>query len=327
MVNLAQFDLSLKELGAIARPGGMAPYRQSGISLIWTLLPVFDVYVLNLFTPYNHIFWNFSPYYRLRASEIRFTWPYRFPDSGKETESLLTKLIRQAGHRKRSDFAHELLGTWTRTPEFNPIYDEETGLDCIGGRHWSMVVPKADREAVQQHFQEQAVRFGDSALLPYPDDIQLIEALDLDETEHGKLLHMDIRLSRAPDREWLYQQVRQYDTQEALAKLIAALDPRFGIKGHFALWPVLSSFVPFVDMARYAEVLRFHARVALEVCPLPVIEGFVSMVQSGATNGLSEYPPGLGEELLDALEAKLAPYRSVTDFKLPSAPATMIYNT
>jgi hypothetical protein len=316
MMAITHFDLSLKELGEISRPGGMAAYRQSGISFLWTLLPVFDVYVLNIFTPYEHLCWNFSPYEKLLASEVQFVWSYRMSERIKQTNAVLSRLIKQAGHKKKSDFALTSFGNWTCTPDFNPN-EVPTELRYLGGRHWSMVVPKMDRNAVQRHFEDQAHRFGDSALLPYPDNIRLMDTQDIDETMHGRLLALHIRKTDADDRAWLYEEVRKYESADAWAGLVASLDSRFAIKGIFNLSGVPSHFVPFVDMEQYAEVLRFRIRVVLAVCPLPRIEGLASFVRMAATVG--EYPNGMRDELLAMLDAHLEPYRPIIDFEFPSA--------
>lgn len=314
---LINYDLSLNELGEIGRPGGTAAFRRSGVALIWTLLPVFDMYVLNIFTQREHVFWNFCVYNRLFASELQLDWQYRTSGRINKTHSVLTRLIKQAGHKKKSDFASTMLGAWTRTPEFNPN-EIPTELRGLGFRHLSMLVPKGDRDAVQNHFEEQIKYFADGALFSYPEKDRTVDFDNLRGTSHWRLLNEHIVKMNSEDRAWLYDEVRKYESNDALVVLAASLDPRFAIRGLFSLFPVWPRFVPFVDLDRYAEVLRFRTRLALIVCPLPQIEKFTRDIHSNL--GKSEYSDNVHDELLAMLAARLEPYRAITEFEYPSSP-------
>jgi hypothetical protein len=272
--------------------------------------------VLNLFAEREHAFWNFWPYTSLLASETRFHFPALSRDRVNQTHSVLARLIKQAGHKKKSDFASRALGSWANTPQFNP-YDIPTELRRLYFRHLSIVVPKADRDAVQSHFEQQANCFGNSALIPCPEISELGVFDDLVGTMHWKLLYYPIVKTNAEDRVWLYDEVRKYQSAEALSVLAASLDPRFAIKGLFDLFCVPTRFVPFVEMDRYAEVLRFRVRLALVLCPLPQIEK-LALILSSHDAILGEYPEGIREELLEMLKNRLEPYRSILEFKFPS---------
>ncbi|WP_157679545.1 hypothetical protein [Methylovulum psychrotolerans] len=182
--------------------------------------------------------------------------------------------------------------------------------------HKSIIVPAVDREAVQAHFEAQAKCFGDGSVSPYPERYLKDSIGDLDNTVHHKLLAEHIMQKNADGRAWLYEQARQLDNATSITQLAASLDPRFGLKGLISLYPVAARFVPFVDMERYAEVLRFRTKVALEICRLPSMEWLVIAIRDSME--LGEYPGGVKEEMLAMLEPRLHPYRQLIGFEFPS---------
>jgi hypothetical protein len=320
MEPIVNIDLSLKELGECGRPGGMAAFRRSGIALYWTLLPGLDAYALNGFAPLDHAFWNFSAYQRLRQTEEQFCSQATRDERHAEVVRALTRLSRQAGHNKRSGFAHGVFGSWgAGLGEFNPPNDE-MGFIHMWDRRISMVMPTADREAVQAHFEAQADRFGESSVIHYPERCLRHNIGDLENTDHYQLLNGDIARKNPDERAWLYEQARQLDNAQSISALTDELDIRFALRAMFALSRVWPSFAPFVDMDRYAGVLRFRAKVALAACPLPQIERLAFQIRffSELDARLGENPADIFEELVAMLESHLEPYRPLIDFELPS---------
>ena len=319
MLTLNSIDLSLEELGAIALPDGTESnhlVRQSGVTLVWTLLPVFDMYALNIFAKNGFIFWNFFQYSGLSSSEQHAYAPLLSPDRMAQTHSALSRLIKQAGHAKKSAFSCKSLGIWTHTAEFCPP-TAPTSWRYMHLRHLSILIPKVDREAVQSHFEEQWRCFGSDALMVYPDGSELVDFGDIRGTPYEKLLYGNIASTTADERMWLYDEVLKYQSAESLSKLAGSLDIRFGAKGLFNLGPVPLQFASFVDADRYADVLRLRARIALLVCPLPQIEKLALRVKT-IEPYIGEYAGDLRNELFMMLDSRLMPFRSTIDFELPS---------
>jgi hypothetical protein len=229
---------------------------------------------------------------------------------------VLTRLIKQAGHKKKSDFAFRALGSWTHRPEFNP-FDSPRRLRDLYFRHFSILIQPKDRDAVQHHFEEQVNCFENSALIACPEESNLGDFDDLVGSVHWKLLYWPILKTTAEDRAWLYDSVRQYQSAEALAVLAAGLDPRFAMRGLFNLFSVPTRFIPFVEMDRYAEVLRFRVRLALAICPLKEIEK-LALTSISRDADMGAYPKGTLDELLGMLNVRLDRYRQILDFKLSS---------
>jgi hypothetical protein len=320
LVNI--FDLSIKELGQIAQPNGTDPFRQSGVSLVWTPLPTLGVQILNIFTEKNHIFWNFCPYRKLLISESQFHYPSLTVDRGKEIHAKLTRVIHQAGHKKHSEFAAASLGSWTSRPEFSPPKGKQTAFTRLGGnRHFSLVMPSEDRPAVQNHFEQQARCFGNNSLIACPDTFDLLESQNLRGTFHDRIVSNPLQNANTQEHAWVYDTIRKYEVAEEFDRLIASLDFRIKVEGYIGLVPVTTRFAPFVNMEQFAEILRFRARVALAICPLPIINNKAIYLTSHGSPSSSEsfkFPDGVREEMLEMFRARLEPYRTIIDFKLPS---------
>lgn len=316
MVKLNIHEVPLRELGRLTDSERLADIRREGISFIWTPLPDFDALILNVFAPTSYVFWNFFLYRSLLASERKFHSPFLAAEARGRTHSKIALLARKAGHKKKSDFAHNMLGAWTRSPEFNPD-DVPTILRYLGFRHLSILVPKADRNTVQSHFDEQMQIWGERCLCPYPETDHIWHFGELDrDSANWKLLYWPILKTNAEEREWLYAEARKYDSDDKLIELAAKLDRRFAIGGLVNLSGVPSQFVPFVDMEKYAAVLRFRARLTVMICPLPQIEKFPLDMESAV--GVFEYPGGVFDEVLQLLKERLAPYRDIIEFEFPS---------
>jgi hypothetical protein len=316
MEKLNNYEFSLTELGRLTDSERLAEMRREGISLVWTPLPEFETFVLNIFAPTANVFWNFFTYESLVASERKFHTPFLSAEVRGHTHARIARLVRNTGHKKKSDFAHDMLGAWTRSPEFSPD-DVPGAIRFLEFRHLSIHMPKKDRDAVQRHFEDQVQIWGRSCLYTYPEQDRIWHFDELDrESAHWKLLNWSILKTTAEDREWLYAEARKYDSDDKLKVLAATLDPRFAIKGIVSLVGVPSKFKPFVDMPRYADVLRLRARLAVMICPMRRIERYPVDLESSV--GVFEYPEGVLEEMLQILGGRLAPHRSIVEFVFPS---------
>jgi hypothetical protein len=319
MSQLNTYDLSLKELAGIALPNGTgtgSAVRQSGPTLVWSLLPDLDMVVLNIFAAHGTIFWNFSQYGQFTFSEQRACWPFMKQERMEQTHAVLRGVIKKAGMPKRSAFSCKALGLWMHTAEFCPRA-VPTSWRFMHLRHMSIVLPTADKDAVQGHFEEQWRCFGADAVMDCSEQYDMVDFADLKGTLHEKLLHQNIASTNADERSWLYDEVLKYQTCESLAQLGRSLDIRFAARGLFDIVPVPTRFSPFVDADRYAEVLRFRARLAISVCPLPQIEKLALRVSKTELH-VGEYPGTLQNELSTLFANKLEKYREITAFELPS---------
>lgn len=319
MSHLNTHDLSLKELAAIILPDGTDPgsaVRQSGPTLVWSPLPDLDMVVLNIFAGQGTIFWNFAQYGRFASSEQRACSPLMKQDRMERTHAALRSMIKKAGMPKRSAFSCKALGLWTHTAEFCPPA-APASWRYMHLRHASIALPAADKDAVQAHFEEQWRCFGADALMDCSERYDMVDFSDLKGTPHEKMLHQNIASTNADDRAWLYDEVLKYRTGESLAQLGRSLDIRFAARGLFDIVPVPTRFSPFVDAERYAEVLRFRARLAICVCPLPQIEKLALRVSKTELH-VGEYPGDLQDELSTLFSSKLEQYRAITGFELPS---------
>lgn len=149
-------DISLKELGKSGDHGGMASFRRGDITLYWIPLQGLDAYALNLFAPRDHAFWNFGIFDALNRSHYEYC--HQRTRGDPKVYSMLTKLNRQTGHKKRSGLARATLGAWSTGVDFLPE-SYEMDFYQLGFRHMSLAVPMADRTAVQSHFESQVCLF------------------------------------------------------------------------------------------------------------------------------------------------------------------------
>ena len=98
-------DVSLSRLSEIGHRGGVRAFQQDDLILGWTPLPAFDSYVVNVFAPVGNALWNLNIYAALFQAE--FAHHSRFLEEGNRARTAreLLKIIREAGHVKRSDFS------------------------------------------------------------------------------------------------------------------------------------------------------------------------------------------------------------------------------
>lgn len=111
MKPLMTIEISIKELGKSGCPEGIRAFRQAGIVLYWTAIPDLDAYALNLYAPPDQVFWDFDIYTSLLMAEHAFCRSYG-DERIKYVNSVLTRLSRQAGHKKKSGFARGVFGGW-----------------------------------------------------------------------------------------------------------------------------------------------------------------------------------------------------------------------
>jgi hypothetical protein len=314
---IEETELSLKELARVGRSAGIEEFRSPQIRLTWTPLEPFDSWVLNLFAPNETIFWNFYIYSALLDSEYAFHKPFLSRDCLSRTDEILTALILEAGKDKRSDFASLLLGSWTARPEYFPPRDR-SDVSFRSHRHRSMLVPRADRRATSVHFWQQFETFGQSSVKSCPDKERIADFDHLRTRPEYRLLADYITQFKASELTSACEQARMLSGAEEFTGFICGLDIRFGARGLFSVFPVPAHIVGSINMAEYADILRFRARVAVKVCSLPQIERLAKDVESADVANGAIYPDGVKRELLGTFFEALSPFRPLIDFQFPS---------
>lgn len=318
-MKISNYELTMKELGLLAMQEMLDQYRQCGISLIWTPLPDFNAYVLNILTEKQYVFFNFFAFRPLLEAQRKFHSPFLTNENYDGTITILKKYIHQAGHVKTSEFASRMLGGWTVTPEF---YSKKgrTFLSDLGSRHVSILVPSVDKSAVARHFEEQVLRFGDSSLFPYPENLDLSNFIDLMKTESWKLLHTQITKLAPEERLSLHRQVRQYMSSPIeMDKFIEGLDSRFIIRGLISFMPDKLALLTEEEAAQFEELLFFRLNLALKICPIPRVQGFLCDLTSPYSHeAIGQYPEGVKERLIETLKNHLAPFESIVEFRYSS---------
>jgi hypothetical protein len=125
-------------------------FQQGDPILGWTPLPEFDSYVVNIFAPIGHALWNLNVYASLFRAEYEHHSMFLQEGKRAKTAKALHKIIREAGHSRRSDFSAYLLGNWMATPDYLPPWSQ-SDVVYLSHRHRSLLVPQEARSSVTQH--------------------------------------------------------------------------------------------------------------------------------------------------------------------------------
>ncbi len=145
--------------------------RNASIQLWWTPVEEFKAFVLNVFSPSEHVFLNFARYQPFGDGAHAYVQRLMRMES---TVSTLNDLIRDTGAELRSEVARELLGGFTRYfgDRYAPRHQTQPAF-LSGSRHMSIAVPESCQPMVSRYFREQVRVFGESATKPCPEDVTL----------------------------------------------------------------------------------------------------------------------------------------------------------
>jgi hypothetical protein len=309
------FDLPLDRLAVIGQRGGICAFRRDKLALAWTHLPAFDSYVLNLFAPIGTALWNFNVYASLLDAEISYAG--RLMEGARRSANIkaLEKIIRAAGHPKKSDFASLLLGIWTATPEFSPPW-EDSDVHFRAHRHRSVLVPEGARESVNLHFSQQVKAFGLTCVKRCPDSIALSDDAGLKGTSNWRLLADAIPLiASQAELDALLARIPDSSDETGWKNLESELDIHFGIQGRISLWVPPARLISHLNKQGCAALLRFRLRVALRICSLPQIELFLRDVETSSLEPDATLFDLVGDEIQQNLSAGLVPYRELIAFR------------
>jgi hypothetical protein len=315
LILVRSLDLSLSRLSEIGRRGGGRAFQQDDLILGWTPLPAFDSYVVNVFSPVGSALWNFNIYAPLFQAE--FEHHSRFLEEGNRARTAreLLKVIREAGHAKRSDFSAYLLGNWMATPDYLPSWGP-SDAHYLAHRHRSMLVAQDARSSVTEHFVEQTATFLDSSFKPCDDLVDLCDIDSLRCTPEWQLLTSALTQIRSQSElQNLLAKVNELNEGSLFSEFTGALDLRFGIQGCISLWMPPASVVSPLFVGDCAKLLEFRLKVALSVCSLPQIERLMNEVKGSFGDSETPFPIEFRESLWQALRDRLCPYLDLTSFK------------
>jgi hypothetical protein len=307
-------DLSLTSLAEVGRRGGFRDFQQDDLVLGWTPLRAFDSYVVNLFAPAGHALWNFNVYAALFDAELAHSRKLLTGESRGKTQREIGRIIQEAGHAKRSDFAARFLGMWTATPDHFPPR-AQSDVRFLAHRHRSVLVPAEARNCVTEHFFEQGRTFVDSSVKPCDDAIALSEVEDLKVRPEWRLLSESVnQINSQKALDYLLDMVGDLADERRFQEFVKALDIRFGIQGHISLWLPPTALVSHLHVEGCAALLEFRLKVALSICTLPQQERLMKEAESLAGSA----PALLGEigiRQRSALRDRLQPYLPLTAFR------------
>jgi hypothetical protein len=308
-------DVSLLQLSEIGRRGGVRAFQQDDLILGWTLLPAFDSYALNVFAPAGNALWNFDMYAALSHAELVHQAKFLSDDSRTKTAKELLKIIREAGHTKRSDFSSLLLGNWTATPDYFVAW-EQSEVSLLAHRHRSVLVPAEARPLVAEHFCDQAAAFADSCVKPYDDSISLAAIDDFRGTAEWRLLTSALtEINSQSELQKLLAKVNELDDGARFSDFTETLDLRFGIRGCISLWMPPASVVSPLAVEDCATLLEFRLKVALSVCSLPQVERLMNEVKGSFDDSETPFPIEFRKSLWSALRGRLHPYLDLIAFR------------
>lgn len=308
-------DVSLSRLAEIGQRGGVRAFRQEELVLGWTPLPAFDSYAMNMFAPASSVLWNFDVYAAMFHAELAHQAKFLGDDDRARTAKELLKIIREAGHTKRSDFSSLLLGNWTATPDYFVAW-EQSEVSLLAHRHRSVLVPAEARPLVTEHFCDQAAAFADSCVKPCDDSISLAALDDLRGTAEWRLLTSALtEINSQSELQKLLAKVNELDDGARFSEFTEALDLRFGIRGCISLWMPPASVVSPLAVEDCATLLEFRLKVALSVCSLPQVERLMNEVKGSFDDSETPFPIEFRKSLWSALRGRLHPYLDLIAFR------------
>jgi hypothetical protein len=160
--------------------------RDDDIQLWWTPVDELKAFALNVFSPRERIFWNFSQYEAFGAGKFEYMQRVQSIES---TVGILNELIRDVGAELKSEVASRLFGGFTRYfgDKYHPKHQTQPAFRS-GGRHFSIAVPDSCQPMVSRYFQEQVRVFGDSATRQCPEDVSRAYDDESDRTLSGLLV-------------------------------------------------------------------------------------------------------------------------------------------
>ncbi len=296
---LQELELSRWELESIVPGGAFAVIRRQAPLMLWTPIEELGAFMLNLFSPQDHLFWNLRDYRAFQAGNVAYV------DSlvrDENTRCVLDGVVTESGAERRSDFAYILLGGLARRYGDRYFPADTSALSQSAGRHLSIIVPAAQRAAVARYFQRQHEVFGESAFRRCPDGIGVGLPDDRGTIAFQVLQHPADGL-------------RPHDRQALVAK-IASLRA-----GELPLWQDGDERWPYgyqagallmvLDVATdavgdVATILRFRAEVAIREFSLPVLERLKQELDEPGWNQCAL--ADLREDMRGMFDARLSAY-------------------
>lgn len=298
-VNVVEKEVTRWELSSVDISNVYYANRTASVQLWWTPVEEFDAFVLNVFTPLDHVFWNFAEYASFRAGAVGYMHSLREKES---TISILNGVIRDTGAELKSDLASDLLGGFTRYfgDRYEPRENRRPAF-LPYDRHQSIAVPRSCQLTASRYFHELVRVFDDSAMKQCPEDVSLRYSKDESDRTLSSLLVKGVSLMTKDER----------NAQLALIRsgvdLLADDRPEHYCFTGNAISLAAFGIEPDCEwLDEFAEIARFRVETAIRHYALTGVEKLKLDLDKGDW-GLLRLA-GLRDELRGRLSAVLARY-------------------
>jgi hypothetical protein len=273
-MNIIEKEVTRWELSSVDIANVYCADRNADIQLWWTPVEELEAFVLNVFSPSGHVFWNFAQYEPFGSGAHSYIQQLVQKES---TVSILNDLIRDTGAELKSDLASDLLGGFTSyfgdryeprhryRPAFLP-YD----------RHISLAVPEPCQLMVSRYFREQVRVFGDSATKQCPEDVSLSYSKDESDRTLSSLLVKSVFLMTESERNAQLALIR------SRVDLLADDKPEhFCFTGNAIAMSAFGIKPDCEWLDDFAEIARFRVEMAIRHYALPRVEELKLALERG----------------------------------------------
>ncbi len=257
------------------------------------------MFVLNVLSPIEHVFWNTAEYRAFRDGAHACMQPLVRKES---TPGIVDNLIRDTGAGLKSELASELLGGLTGFfgDRYHPKHREQPSF-LSAGRHTSIGVPASCRLLVSRYFHELGRVFGESSSRPCSEETSLYYGSDSDSTLAG-LLCDNILLMSEEQRHALLARIRSG------VDVLAIENPEhFAFTGNAIGISTAGIEVNSAALDDFSEIVRFRVDTAIRHYSLLGVEKLLKYDLANKNWGLLCLAD-LRDELRGRLNAVLARY-------------------
>lgn len=299
-MNLTEKEITRWELSSVDIANVYRTDRTDCIQLWWTPVEELQAFVLNVFAPVGHVFWNVVAYHAFTAGAHA---SMQSLVSKESTPGIVNDLIRDTGEELKSELASELLGGLTHFfgDRYHPKHRRKP-VFLSAGRHTSVGVPASCQPTVSRYFHEQLRVFGDSSTRPCPEDVSLTYDSTESDPTLAKLLCSNVFMLSEQER----------NAQLALIRsgvdLLAQGNPEhFAFTGNAIGISTAGIERNAAALGDFAEIARFRVETAVRHYALRGVEKLLKYDLANKDWGLLCLAD-LRDELRGRLLTKLAAY-------------------
>jgi hypothetical protein len=258
------------------------------------------VFVLNLLSPLQRVFWSFGRYGAVRRGSNRVSHTI----SGRsDTKESLVSMLAELGGAK-TFFSHVLLGGLTRPfgDRFEPD-SLEADYFLLSHRQDSIAVPTPCRPAVARYFQRLITVFGEDSTRPC-DEHHSLARVGGGPEQAAELLAVPVEMMGKDQLHKLHDEVRQIGF--SYINWVAGRDFEFAYGNQGGITVRLMRNPDPSSLNEISAILRFRVNVATIHCALPVVEQLKEQLDAAGWSALAL--ADLREELRGILDARLSKY-------------------